>query len=503
MATTVENPFDTQQPKATNTGIVGGAINNVTTGQNATAQSLAQYNPMSDMSAQAYTPQTREVNQATETAAGQVNSLLANDNPLLQRARTLAKQGMAQRGLVNSSMSQGAGVAAMIDRITPIAQQDAQTYSNRSLANMEATNEAGQFNVGQNNQLFSQGLNIAANTQAQKDQQQFTAGQADLDRSQQTTLQQAQFDFQKAQTDLDRAFQATQQDKSIKAQTDLQNAQFSFQQAQSQLDRAQQLLISNTQVASNERLTIAQIDATARNLNTSNQAQMEQLKTQIANNQTEAGKNYAATLTLNATNQINAILADGNLDAAAKQGAIDNLIKTTNSSLQWASTFYNTTLPGYSAPGSVATSLTPATKFNQSQANQALSDLRVTDPGASYTDVVKAGLNAGYTRAQIDAAYAANNISTNAPLSGANTAATNQARTQTSSSVTSSAAAAPAPVKPEVIKEYVSANLSNPAAISQAAISNGVSLAELASSVGVSQAEARAYFEKAGVAVPR
>lgn len=517
MATTVENPFDTQQPKATNTGIVGGAINNVTTGQNATAQSLAQYNPMSDMSAQAYTPQTREVNQATETAAGQVNSLLANDNPLLQRARTLAKQGMAQRGLVNSSMSQGAGVAAMIDRITPIAQQDAQTYSNRSLANMEATNEAGQFNVGQNNQLFSQGLNIAANTQAQKDQQQFTAGQADLDRSQQTTLQQAQFDFQKAQTDLERAFQATQQDKSIKAQTDLQNAQFSFQQAQNQLDRAQQLMISNTQVASNERLTLAQIDATAKNLNTSNQAQMEQLKTQITNNQTEAGKNYASTLTLNATNQINAILADGNLDATAKQGAIDNLIRTTNASLQWASTFYNTTLPTFTAPGGTGTVINPGAGAGAALNNQFKSFVETTLAGPGTPAQKAAAINAeagakGLTREQISVATGVPLAEVNAYLAQAsnatastatNTAAANTTSVPTSNNVASTAAAAPAPVRSEVINEYVSANLSNPAAISQAAISNGVSLAELASSVGVSQAEARAYFEKAGVAVPR
>lgn len=402
MATIVpNNAFDTQQPKATNTGIVGGAINNVATGQNTAAQDIAQYNPMSEMSAQTYTPQTREVNQATETAAGQVTSLLANDNPLLQRARTLAQQGMAQRGLVNSSMSQGAGVAAMVDRITPIAQQDAQTYGNRALANMEATNEAGQFNVNQNNQLVSQGLGIAAN----KD------------------IQVAQQNFQTAQADLDRAFQATQQDKSIKAQTDLQNAQMSFQQAQNQLDRAQQLSISNAQVASNERLTLAQIDATAKNLNTSNQAQMEQLKTQISNNQTEAGKNYAATLTLNATNQINAILADGNLDAAAKQGAIDNLIKTTNSSLQWASTFYNTNLPGYTAPGGAGSVIAPGAKFSQDQANTALQALAVTDPNASYQDVVKSAMAQGYTLDQINKAYSAVGASTAKTLGGRSTPA--------------------------------------------------------------------------------
>lgn len=412
MATTVpNNPYDVQPPAPKSNGIVGGAVNNVDMGTSAAAQELAKYNPMSGMSVQSYTPQTREVDRTTETAAGQVESLLAKDNPLMQRARTLALQNMNQRGLVNSSMAQGAGVAAMVDRITPIAQQDAQTYSNRSLANMEATNEAGQFNVGQNNQLFSQGLGIAANARSQEEQQTFQAGQAALDREQQTKIQTAQFDFQKAQADLDRAFQTAQQDKSIKAQMDLQVAQQNFTKAQNELDRAQQATLSQAQIASNERLTMAQIDATARNLNTQNQAQMEQMKLQIATNQTEAGKAYASNLAAQANAQINALLSDGNLDAPAKQAAIDNVIKNTNASLQWASTFYNTTLPAYTAPGGAQTNITPANKFSQAQANEALRGLVTIEPNATYQDVVKAGLNQGYTLDQINTAFDAVGVS--------------------------------------------------------------------------------------------
>jgi|GEM_PF-6715047 len=386
------------------TGIVAGAITGSPSAGLSTSQS-----PVTGASPQTYTPQTSSVNQQTETVAGQMDSILATDSPLMQRARTLAAQGMNQRGLVNSSMSQGAGVAAMIDRATPIAQQDAQTYSNRSLANLDAVNGAGQFNAAQANQLLSQNLNIAANKE----------------------LATAQQKFQSAQADLDRAFQAVQQDKSIKAQTDLQSAQMSFQQAQNQLDRAQQLSISNAQVASNERLTMAQIDATAKNLNTSNQAQMEQMKTQIANNQTEAGKNYAATLTLNATNQINALLADPNLSSkpedgangvSPKQAAIDNLINSTNSSLQWASTFYNTTLPRYTAPGGASSSIKPGARYSQDQANTALQSLAVTDPNASYQDVVKSAMAQGYTLEQINKAYASVGASTSKPLGGSATA---------------------------------------------------------------------------------
>lgn len=505
MATTVpNNPFDVQAEAPKGSGIVAGAISNLPATSNAASQEMAKFNPMQGMAAQSYTPQTREVNRSTETVAGQVESLLSKDNPLLQRARTIALQNMNQRGLVNSSMAQGAGAAAMIDRVTPIAGQDAQTFSQRALANMDATNEANQFNVGQNNQLFSQGLGIAANRAQQEDQQKFQAGESALDRSQQTSLQVAQFDFQKAQAELDRAFQATQQDKSIKAQVDLQTAQQNFQQAQNALDRAQQSSMQQaqfefqggqsaldraqqssmqqaqfqfqggqaaldraqqtsmqqaqiefqraqseldrafqatqqdksvkaqmdlqtaqqnyqsaqaaldraqqtnmqqSQIASNERLTMAQIEATAKNLNTQNQAQMEQMRVQIENNKTEGGKAYASNLAAQANAQINALLADGNLDPTAKQAAIDNVIKTTNASLQWASTFYNTTLPAYTAPGGANSNIAPASRYTQSQANDALRTLVAADPNANYQDVVKSGTSQGYTLDQINAAF--------------------------------------------------------------------------------------------------
>ena len=93
MATTVpNNPFDVQAPAPAP----------------APSQGLIQQ-------AATVTPQTRQVDRATETTAGQVESLLSKNNPLMQRARTMALQQMNQRGLVNSSMAIGASQAAMID----------------------------------------------------------------------------------------------------------------------------------------------------------------------------------------------------------------------------------------------------------------------------------------------------------------------------------------------------------------------------------------------------
>jgi hypothetical protein len=52
-----------------------------------------------------YTPVSAQVNRSTDTAAGQIQSLLAEGSPVLNRARSLAEQRANGRGLINSSIS--------------------------------------------------------------------------------------------------------------------------------------------------------------------------------------------------------------------------------------------------------------------------------------------------------------------------------------------------------------------------------------------------------------
>ena len=129
-------------------------------------------NPTEGVTPQTYNATTSQVNAPTETVQGQVNSILATDNPLMQRARTLATQQMAQRGLVNTSMNAGAGVAAMTDKAMQIGAQDAATYSQRAMANTEATNAANQFNTSATNDLFKFGENAKLQTNLATQQQQ-------------------------------------------------------------------------------------------------------------------------------------------------------------------------------------------------------------------------------------------------------------------------------------------------------------------------------------------
>ena len=427
--------------------------------------------PGSTTTAAQFDPVQRQVDAAKETTAGQLQGIMAQDSPLMQQARAQAKQGMAARGLINSSMAQGAGVAAMLERATPIAAADAGTYSNQALTNQQAVNTGGQFNVGQQNTFgLQKGAQTFATTEREAGQS-FTAGQAGLEREQQSKLQTAQQTFTGAQSALDRAQQLVLTDKSIEAQNALQKAQQDFAAAQSGLDRAQQTALQTGaqtftagQNKAQQDLTVAQAaldraqqtaladkSITAQNALqtaqqnfaaaqsaldrtqqtalqtgqqtfTAGQAALERTQqstvlkaqqdftsaqsaldraqqvsltdksitaqanlqkaqqdfqaaqgvlereqqTSLQNDQQSAALEqigfkakvdlqniptaFAANISNTTMNGVNAIMADGNMNADAKKAAITNLITYANAQVDWANKFYSAAIPPITQP---------------------------------------------------------------------------------------------------------------------------------------------------------
>ena len=393
MATTVENPFDTQQPKATNTGIVGSAMTQAPTTSGEMPANVGTTAPATPNVA-TYAPTTRQVDQPTGTVQGQVNSILSKDSPLMARARTLATQQMSQRGLVNSSMAQGAGVAAMIDKATPIASQDAAIYNQVAAENANTMNTSGQFNAGEINRL---GL--------QTGQQNFQAGQAALDRTLQTGLQGSQQNFQAAQAELQRAQEVAQQDKSIGAQQALQAAQQNFQGAQASLDRGlqtslqvgqQQFQAGQTQIQNDfntqmqklqesgmdfrQARDIASREATSRleqagvtnrfdkelalkssqfsieqnNLEKrqilANQMELDKMGLQIKASNAQVPTQFAASVSNTVMQGVGNVYAqpmsaDGRPTATERAAQVQSLVNYANGQLAWAERFYSTSIP--------------------------------------------------------------------------------------------------------------------------------------------------------------
>ncbi len=84
---------------------------------------------------------TSYIDQAKNTVAGQLNSLLSSDSPYIKQAENKAKEQSASRGLLNSSIAAGAGRAAAYEAALPIAQQDAETYNKYGLQQQATENE--------------------------------------------------------------------------------------------------------------------------------------------------------------------------------------------------------------------------------------------------------------------------------------------------------------------------------------------------------------------------
>ena len=196
------------------------------------------------------------------TVAGQMDKILSSNSPLLQRAKTRAAQAANSRGLLNSSMGVQAGEEAVLTTAMPMAQQDASTYANQGLVNQGAQNQfstaANKYNTdsamsqqqfGQNFQLSDQqygqqtgtgayrgqgliGANLQSQLALQKGQQDFSASEAALGRTQQTALQEGQQGFASGEAALGRT-----------QQTALQEGQQDFASGESELDRTQQVTL--------------------------------------------------------------------------------------------------------------------------------------------------------------------------------------------------------------------------------------------------------------------
>lgn len=130
------------------------------------ATSAQQTNPVNQVTTTNANAQTREVG-ANELVSNQVNNIIAEDSPLMQQAKTMAKQQANARGLLNSSMAAGAAQNAVIGAALPMAQQDAATFSNVATGNLNNQQQAELTNTAASNSAASQNAQAQNQVDAQ------------------------------------------------------------------------------------------------------------------------------------------------------------------------------------------------------------------------------------------------------------------------------------------------------------------------------------------------
>lgn len=153
----------------------------------------------------------------TKGVAGRVASITNSASPLMQTARTRAKQSAAKSGLLNSSIAGQAGEQAVIETATPIANADAGLYQQQSLTNQAARNAANTTNA--NNAL------TAATQGSQLDVSQEQAKGSLLEQAR-------QFDTSTKQKDTQFGVTSGQNQQQIDAQREQAAAQLAQQKAQ-------------------------------------------------------------------------------------------------------------------------------------------------------------------------------------------------------------------------------------------------------------------------------
>ena len=299
MATTSTNPFDLSSVSKVDTpssGILGSQMQQVQAPN--TAQSVAQ------TTSQGYDPAQMKATdwQVTpnQTVQGQLSSVLDSNSPLLTKARADTAQAANARGLLNSSMAAGAGEAAVLDKALQIATPDAQVNA-----------QAGQFNANAKN------AEAAQNQQATNTAAQFAAGAANNANATNAAATNA----------------AGSETAKMQLQAGLANQQQAFQSAMTQYDTSFKAALANADATNKSLLT--QLDGAIK----TNLATIEaQFKTQMQTSQSAAAM-YSETI-----KSIGQIMQDQNLDAGAKQNAIDQQMAALQNSLKLQAAITN--IPG-------------------------------------------------------------------------------------------------------------------------------------------------------------
>jgi len=152
----------------------------------------ATHNPMTGLvtaarigSTAAYQPtqlgQAKEWGVTTpQTVAGQIDTVIAKDSPLMQQAKTAGLEQAASRGLLNSTMAVGSAQDALYKNAMPIAQQDAETNRlaagyNADIANKFRMSDVDASNVAKTFGASAQNQAKEFNAQAVNRQREFNA----------------------------------------------------------------------------------------------------------------------------------------------------------------------------------------------------------------------------------------------------------------------------------------------------------------------------------------
>ncbi len=206
-----------------------------------------------------------------QTVQGQLDTITSKSSPLMQQAERRARESMNSRGLLNSSLAIGAGQDAMIGQALPIAQQDAQTYSNAAIKNVDSTNAALNFGANAKNQASLAGAQLETDVSKTNAAAVNDASARAADAYNTTGQNLLQSDTQKELASLDSATRIQLQNLNSASQVQLNTIDNQYRQ----------LLQANTNAASMYSQAVAAIGNISANTSLSQAAKDNAIQTQL------------------------------------------------------------------------------------------------------------------------------------------------------------------------------------------------------------------------------
>jgi hypothetical protein len=331
--------------QATTTNATAGqatATNATATGYDPAKANAASYNATTGNAANAALA-TNTVD-GKQTVAGQLKDIMSDNSPLLQQARANSLQQANSRGLVNSSMAQSGADAAVLSTALPIAQQDATTYFQNGTNTAAATNQNSQYNATNQQDMTKTNLgftNSASAANAANEQQTNLANQNATNTASQfgaaaqnaASSQNAQQATAVSQSNAQNQTAVSQGNAQAANSTSQFNATASNNQALAQMDNDLKAYL-DTQDNAN-KITLQAMDGATKTTLANIQAQYQE-----ALQSSQSASDIYKTIVGN----ISSIMTNKDMDASAKQTAVNQQTALLQSGLKVAGAVSNVDL---------------------------------------------------------------------------------------------------------------------------------------------------------------
>jgi hypothetical protein len=262
----------------------------------------------------------------------QMNAITSQDSDYMKLARTSGLQTANKRGLLNSSIAAGASEAEALKAAAPLAGQNAQQMAQRNLARIQGFYDQQKQEAQFGHETEMQERQLTAAEQQQMADIKARMDMQGIDIASQQELQARQLQQARELADLNIAAESERLGRQLTAQEQGQIRDIASRESLAKMDAELRESQFGRELASREGMAqLQEAGATARaNLDAATRVQMQQLDTLTEQQKMslsayiESNKMYA--------DSIDALYANTNLPAPARDAAMQNLLALRNSS---------------------------------------------------------------------------------------------------------------------------------------------------------------------------